>query len=132
METEKSLQDIISEGNTILNGINKDWVSLTNARQLIQKRDELLYAIGEHRKLMKDKRLEQKDNELTAIKQLMDQWAKKTPAYEEVQNDQRSARYELEKLDIAIDTVIDQAKNRAYYIRINELDLNKVWVGSDF
>ena len=126
---EVTIQDIINNWRETIDKINLEWVTLHDHRKLIDIRDQLIVAVWNLKKLNKDARLTQKDNETKEIKYLMEQWAKKTPAYEEVQNQNRADRYNLEKTDIDIETIADQVKNRAYYIRINEIDLMKLWVG---
>lgn len=128
---EKTILEIYQEWQVVISEIENDWVTLVNHRQLINKRDELIRAVAHHRKLIKDAWLEQKNQEEEQIKRLMDEGAKKTPAKEEVQNDNREARYTIEKLEIDVDMYADLVKNRAYTLRINELDLNKAGVGLD-
>jgi hypothetical protein len=127
--TKTTIHDIINNWRETIDKINTEWVTLHDHRKLIDIRDQLIVAVWNLKKLNKDARLDQKNKETEEIKYLMEQWAKKTPAYEEVQNQNRSERYNLEKVDIDIETIADQVKNRAYYIRINEIDLMKLWVG---
>jgi len=128
---EKTILEIYQEGQAIIHEIDNDWVTLINHRQLIAKRDELIRAVGHHRKLTKDQWIEVKNKEQKMVEELMQEWAKKTPAMDEVKNITREDRYAIEKLEIDVEMFADLIKNWAYVLRINELDLNKAGLGLD-
>lgn len=132
MEEKATLQGIYEAGELIIAEIDKNGVTLQNHRQLIQYTKRLIKAIGEARKAIKDQRLTLKTNEMSDVKKLMEEkQIKKTPAREEVQELSRPSRYELEKAEIDIETMLDLVQARNKNIRINEVDLNKVWIGTD-
>jgi len=128
---DKSIEIIFQEWEDIITDIMTNGVTLMNHRQLIQKRKELISMIAHIKKQTKDAWMEQKTEERKKINALIEQWVKKTPAYEEVQDECRPQRYELEKIEIHIEAFTDHLKNRAYHLRVNEIDLNKVWIWSD-
>lgn len=61
----------------------------------------------------------------------MEEGMKKTPAEDQVSDETRADRYELEKIDIDLETMGLIVQNRSYHLRINEIDLNKVGIGAD-
>ena len=127
-----SLEMLFDSGEAIIADIMTNGVSLSNHRQLIQTKTKFLQAILIAQKAIKDKRLSLKANMARDIKLTMDEKKMaKTPAKDEVEELSRPDRYELEKVDLSIETMLEIAKNRTYHLRINEIDINKVGIGAD-
>lgn len=130
MSDKTQLENIFNEWETIIADIIDNGISLDKQRALIQCKTKFIVAIGDARKSIKDDRLVLKTNQMSDVKILMEEkQMKKTPAREEVEELSRPARYNLEKLEIDMETMMDIAKNRTYHLRISEIDLNKVWIG---
>lgn len=129
---ESTLQEIYDAGEIIIADIDTNGVTLTNHRQLIQQLKRLIRAIGKTRKAIKDQRWDLKAKEMSDVKKMMEeQNMKKTPAREEVSELSRPARYTLEKAEIDIETMQDLVQAWNKNIRINEVDINKVWIWVD-
>lgn len=128
MENKSQLEQVFDEGEIIISDIMVNGPSSVNHRNLIQKKTDFLKAIWQARKDLKDKRLAQKASEDRDTKKNIDDWMAKTPARDLVNELSRNARYELEKLDIDMETMTAIAQNRTYHLRFDEIDLNKAGI----
>ena len=128
MTEQTTLEIIFDDWEKIIENIWTNWVSPANQRSLIAINTKFLIEIGTSRKLIKDKRLSLKTRENSDKQKFIEWGMAKTPAWDLVQENSRPARYDLEKLEIDIETMQEIAKNRKFYIRLGEIDLNKNWM----
>lgn len=132
MDKEQStLEQVFNEWENIIQEILEKGINLFSQRALIQHKTQFIRAIGQARKDIKDKRLSLKTKENSDKQKFIEWGMAKTPAWDLVSENSRTARYDLEKIEIDIETMQDIAMNRNYHLRINEIDINKVWVGQD-
>ena len=129
--TMSNLQELFNEGEQIIATIESEWATLWVQRALIDKKTQLILEIGATKKANKDSRLVLKTRVVSRVKALMEEGMKKTPAEDQVSDETRADRYELEKIDIDLETMGLIVQNRSYHLRINEIDLNKVGIGAD-
>ena len=131
MSDKSQLELIFDEWEAVIADVITNGISLDKQRKMIQIKTRFIQEIGTSRKSIKDKWLNLKTRENRAKQQYIQDGMAKTPAGDQALEDSRSERYELEKLEIDIETMQDIAMNRNYHLRINEIDVNKVWVGTE-
>ena len=128
MAEKSQLELIFDEWEVIIANIMKNWTDWALHQQLIQTKTKFIVALGKARKDLKDKRLTQKVSDDSDTKKNIEDWMAKTPARDLVNELSRASRYELEKLDIDMETMQSLIQNRTYHIRYGEIDLNKNWI----
>ena len=131
MTEQTTLEIVFNDWEKIIEDIRKNGVTLANQRALIQEKKRFIIAIGQARKDIKDQRLTLSIKENKDKQSYISEGMAKTPAGDQAKEMSRPARCELEKLEIDIETMQDLAMNWNYHLRINEIDINKVWVWQD-
>lgn len=124
------LTKILNDGETIISNIMAEWPTVINQRQLIQLRTALLTCIADLRRKQADRHVALQLKKTKIIGELIASGIKKSPAEDDADDQIREEKYELEKDKSDVEIVLEVYKNRAYHLRISEIDLMKIGLGS--